>query len=86
MLFVPRRAPVDLFETNKKPKSDFSVEGQHEFRALLFVPRRVDELFPEWLDVPNGIKQVTHESTLKGWSPQLLSCDAQWRVLSSAQV
>ena len=51
MLFVFRRAPVGLFETNKEPNSDFSVEGKHEFRALMFMPRCVDELFPEWLDV-----------------------------------
>ena len=40
------RAPVGLFETNKEPNSDFSVEGKHEFRALMFVSRCVDELFP----------------------------------------
>ena len=49
MLFVLRRAPVGLFETNKEPNSDFSVKGKHEFRALMFVPRCVDELFHSFL-------------------------------------
>ena len=44
--------PVRLDFAKSFVRKHFSVEGQHEFRALLFVPRRVDELFPEWLDVP----------------------------------
>ena len=52
------------------PRAVEFFEGQLGFRALLVVPRSVDELIPEWLNVPTQTRAdflgVKLESLFKG--------------------